>query len=136
MTMTKCLELYVAFYVPSEGNYQHWALFLDDGAKSIIWEVEGQHPNFERVERIGNPEVSPGRRFRECIYVGDLLTDDLPDIRRVIQNVLVDNETFEWDCQEYVLDILEALVDEFILEDTATYAEVHDILITRRGPMI
>lgn len=42
------------------------------------------------------------------------------DIRRVenaVRTVHVDNETVEWDCQEYVLDILQKLEDEFDVEE-------------------
>lgn len=36
-------------------------------------------------------------------------------VKQISETVAVDNKTFEWDCQEYVLDILDRL-EEGIIE--------------------
>lgn len=35
-------------------------------------------------------------------------------VKQISETVIVDNKTFEWDCQEYVLDILDRLEEERI----------------------
>lgn len=37
-------------------------------------------------------------------------------VKQISETVAVDNKTFEWDCQEYVLDILDRLEEERIIE--------------------
>lgn len=49
----------------------------------------------------------------------------------------VENETVEWDCQNYVLEILDVLEDEFILEsDNEEYHEATEILRGKRGAVV
>lgn len=39
-------RLFVAIYRPDEGNYDHWALYLKNGAEEKVHEVTGEHPYF------------------------------------------------------------------------------------------
>jgi hypothetical protein len=126
-------QLYVVFYRPRYGNYQHWALYIDDGEDGIIFEVVGSHPNFRRNVVHSKPEKS--RNFLNKIYVGPLSKDDIKRVENAVRTVYVDNETVEWDCQEYVLDILQKLEDEFIVEeDDEDYQEAKKELKKKRGP--
>ncbi|KAJ5689001.1 hypothetical protein N7462_003393 [Penicillium macrosclerotiorum] len=128
-------RLYVAFYRPWEGNYTNWALYIDDENESIIFEVLGQHPYFKRNVRFTRPEYSADFLGKE--YVGVIRRSDIPYIWNIAASVYVDNETVEWDCQDYVLDILDRLVDEFILNEwDEDYREARHILKWKRGPII
>ena len=42
---------------------------------------------------------------------------DLEAIKKVIAGTEVDNETLEWDCQDYVLEILDNLEVECLIDD-------------------
>lgn len=48
-------ELYIAIYQPKEGNYKHWALYLENGSEHTIFEVIELYPNFERNVMSGKP---------------------------------------------------------------------------------
>lgn len=106
-------KLYVVFYRPRYGNYQHWALYLESETENIIFEVIGQHPNFQRNAVSAVPENS--RSFISKLYVGVIGKNDVQGVRDAAKTVKVDNETMDWDCQDYVLEILDKLEAEFIL---------------------
>ncbi|KAI9744121.1 MAG: hypothetical protein M1818_002273 [Claussenomyces sp. TS43310] len=105
-------KLYIAMYRPRYGNYEHWALILDADDYQTTFEVTGEHGTFERNVLSNNPE-QPLRR----IQVGTINQRDLPELFKIIQGVEVDNETSEWNCQDYVLEALEKLVDECIVDE-------------------
>lgn len=128
-------KLYVVFYRPRYGNYQHWGLYLDDEEESLIFEVTGEHPRFERNVVRARPERS--RSFLQKLFVAVISKDDIEPIKYVAKTVPVDNETVEWDCQEYVLDLLDKLEDEFILEkDDEDYRDARETLMEKRGAIV
>lgn len=62
---------------------------------------------------------------------------DIETVKQVAQTVPVDNETVEWDCQEYVPDMLDRLEDEFVLDrDDEDYQDARETLGDRRGAMV
>lgn len=128
-------HLYVVFYRPRYGNYQHWALQLESDKDSIIFEVVGQHPKFERNVLEVKPERSGS--FIRKLYVGALSDSDIERVKSAARQVPVDNETSEWDCQDYVLEILDRLQDDYVLdEDDEDYREARKELRTKRGAII
>ncbi|PYH92378.1 hypothetical protein BO71DRAFT_26457 [Aspergillus ellipticus CBS 707.79] len=128
-------KLYVAFYRPRYGNYQHWALYIDDDKESIIFEVTGQHPNFQRNVVYARPDAS--RSYVSNVYVATLRDDDIADVKEAARQVRVDNDTVDWDCQDYVLELLDKLEDEFILEENdEDYREARKELKKRRGAIL
>ncbi|GKZ59209.1 hypothetical protein AnigIFM49718_005071 [Aspergillus niger] len=103
----------VAIYHPRYGNFQHWALHLHSDTEDLIFEVD------------------------ESLFVCQIGSPDIPTVKNVVDATPVDNETLEWDCQDYVLDILEGCEREAVLEDEdADYAEAMEILRSRRGPIL
>lgn len=129
------LELYVAFYRPRQGNYSHWALYIDDEYDPVIFEVVGKLPQFERSIRHTRPENSA--RFLGKQFVGIILRSDVPDIWNIASSANVDNETMEWDCQDYVLEVLGLLADNYILdEQNEDFCEALDLLEWKRGPIL
>ncbi|KXG52958.1 uncharacterized protein PGRI_000080 [Penicillium griseofulvum] len=106
-------KLYVVFYRPRYGNYHHWALYVDDEDVPMIFEVIGQHPNFMR--NVVKAKAEKSKSFLGKEYVG----------------------TVEWDCQDYVLEILDKLEDEFVLEeDDEDYREARRVLKEKKGAII
>ena len=58
-------------------------------------------------------------------------------VKQTAGTVPVDNETVEWDCQGYVLDILDNLADEFILDPgDEDYRDSREILEGKRGAIL
>lgn len=125
-------KLYVVFYRPRYGNYHHWALYVDDEDVQMIFEVIGQHPDFKR--NVVNAKAEKSKSFLGKEYVGIISKADIERIKNVASTIPVDNETVEWDCQDYVLEILDKLEDEFVLEeDDEDYREARSILKEKRG---
>lgn len=116
--------LFIAMYRPLEGNYYHWAFFLQ-ASRPLVFEVTGSHPSFSPQLSNETPETSSRRdRLFECIHVGDINTVDIEQLKEKINIQNVDNETVEWNCQNYVLEALESLVEEFIVDgDDEVYVD-------------
>ncbi|RMZ86476.1 hypothetical protein DV736_g6298, partial [Chaetothyriales sp. CBS 134916] len=128
-------QIYVVFYRPRYGNYRHWALYLQSDAGHVIFEVTGSHPNFKKNEVKANPQDSGSYLGKQ--YVGVISDKDIPAVRKAVAEVKVDNETTEWDCQEYVIDILDKLEEELILEeDDEDYKEARKALRKKRGATV
>lgn len=112
-------KLYIAIYKPRYGNYKHWALFLES-TESVIFEVVGEQGAFRKNTITGNSKNTT--RHEKSILVADINEQDVPELKKVLSQVNVDNETMEWNCQDYVLDVLEALREDCIIdEDDAHY---------------
>ena len=128
-------KIFVVFFRPLDGNYQHWALYLDKGDEHEIFEVDGSHPNFQRNTYTTDPRKA--FNFIGSIYVGPISDADIPAMRNSVALVDVNNETIEWDCQDYVLEILDKLEEEMILEgDDEDYANAREDLFERRGAIL
>ncbi|KAB8256781.1 hypothetical protein BDV32DRAFT_90495 [Aspergillus pseudonomiae] len=128
-------NLYVVFYRPRYGNYQHWALYFDGEKNGVIFEVIGQHPNFRPNVVYARPDSS--KSYLGNLYIGTLSPGDLKHVEKAAEETPVDNETLEWDCQEYVLGILDKLEDEFVLDsEDEDYQAAREELSNKRGAMI
>lgn len=108
-------KLYIAIYQPTEGNYKHWALYLENGSEHSIFEVIGSHPNFERNVVSGKPQSTS--RHRKNILVAKIRNQDVEELKTYMANVKVDNETALWNCQDYVIEAIEGLYDECIIDE-------------------
>ncbi|KAI9802928.1 MAG: hypothetical protein M1825_002159 [Sarcosagium campestre] len=97
------------------GNYLHGALYLENGDEKSIYEVTGEHPDFRKNVMQADPAAS--RRHVRNILVATIETRDIQELVETIDKVHVDNETVEWNCQDYVLETLEALLDECIIDE-------------------
>ncbi|KAE8377065.1 hypothetical protein BDV26DRAFT_264378 [Aspergillus bertholletiae] len=127
--------LYVAIYHPRYGNYQHWALHLHTATEDLIFEVDGEHPSFQKMTSRGKPSDSDSLIM--SLLVGEIGDPDVPTVKAAVGAARVDNETLEWDCQEYVLEILGACEQEAVLdEDDEHYVEVMKFLKSKRGPIL
>jgi len=81
----------------------------------LIFDVKGRHPNFRRSERQANPRNS--RSYIKSIYLAEVREDDIKAFKEAVAATKVDNETSEWDCQDYVLEILDKLEAECLIVD-------------------
>lgn len=127
--------LYVAFYRPRYGNYQHWALYLETDAGDEIFEVTGSHPNFRPNTIRADPRSSGS--FLRLMLLDTISQGDIGIVRQEVQKTAVDNETVEWDCREYVLDIIERLEEECVLDvDDREYAKRKRSVKAKRGAIV
>lgn len=102
---------------------------------SIVFQVTGQHPEFERNVYYEHPENIEG--FIRKLYVGVLGDNDIQRVKDAVESIRVDNETSEWDCQDYVLEILDRLEEEYILEeDDEDYQAAREELKSKRGAIL
>lgn len=71
------------------------------------------------------------------IVISVLVKGDTNRIKEIASSQHVDNETTEWDCQDYLLELLEKLEDEYILDgDDEEYCEAKKELKKRRGAIV
>lgn len=128
-------KLYVVFYRPRYGNYQHWALYLQTNTDNLIFEVTGSHPNFQRNVVKADPRNS--QNFIRMIFMDTVSPGDIATVQDVARTTKIDNETVEWDCQEYVLDMLEILEEECVVGgDEKTYKDAKKELKKKRGAIV
>lgn len=80
----------------------------------MIYRVIGRHGTFQRNVVHTRPDNSI--RFEGTIYLGEVADQDFDDFEKTITATNVDNETVEWDCQGYVLEILDNLEDAYIID--------------------
>jgi hypothetical protein len=73
------------------------------------------------------------KNFLRKTYIGAIGKNDIKKVENAVRTVPVDNETVEWDCQEYVLDILQKLDDFIVEEDDEDYREAKKELKKKRG---
>lgn len=68
------------------------------------------------------------------VYIGTLSPGDLKHVEKAVKETPVENETLEWDCQEYVLEILYKLEDDFVLDgEDEDYQAAREELSNKRG---
>lgn len=108
-------KLYVVMYRPRWGNYEHWALYLDNDDEHTIYEVIDEHPRFKKNEGKGRPQHS--NRYLRSYQVGTINTDDISTFRSEVAKAKVDNATVHWNCQDYVVELVEQLVTECIIDE-------------------
>ncbi|KAH8816979.1 hypothetical protein F5884DRAFT_241413 [Xylogone sp. PMI_703] len=125
-------KLYGIIFHPRHSNFQHWALYLQSSDNDIIFEVEGEHPNFKPNVMRTKPENIAD--FSHKIFIAEINNSDVQKLEHVVCETPVDNETAEWDGQEYVFDILERLEVECIVDkDDEEYHEAKEELKAKRG---
>lgn len=77
-------QLYVIFYQPRYGNYQHWALYLQ-GPKHLIFEVIGSHPNLHTNEVEADPQKSGS--YLGKLYFGAISDKDITTVSECVTAV-------------------------------------------------
>ena len=75
-------RLYVAIYRAVHGNYEHWALYLENRTEHKIYEVVGEHPQFQPNVVSGKPTSTS--RHKKNILVDDISANDVKELEKVI----------------------------------------------------
>ncbi|KAB8360949.1 hypothetical protein FH972_024681 [Carpinus fangiana] len=122
-------SLYILMYKAESANYDHWALMLQERDSRTIFEVEGEHPSFTRRSGIVGV-VDAHRRTKKCVYIAAIREREIPEFRGIIQDLAIDNETLDWNCQDYVLEGLDEFVEAGIIDDDDTdYVETRSAVV-------
>ncbi|KAL9087186.1 MAG: hypothetical protein Q9159_003753 [Coniocarpon cinnabarinum] len=128
-------NLYIAIYRPHYGNFEHWGLCMEHDGEFTTFEVEGQHPEFVKNTHQGDP--SNDERHLESIFVACIRKSDASSVKQAFDDANVDNETTEWNCQDFVLEMLAVLRDvEIVDEDDEEYETGRQEALDKHfGPM-
>ncbi|GIK00058.1 hypothetical protein Aspvir_004073 [Aspergillus viridinutans] len=114
--------IYVAIF-KGGGIYKHWALFIDEPqADETLLQVKGSDGRFryEAEKR----DARNSQSLVELVYLCDVDVAKANRIRDVARKIPVHNEISGWNCQDYVLDLLNALENDGVLNsDDADYTE-------------
>ncbi|KAL9622067.1 MAG: hypothetical protein Q9160_003566 [Pyrenula sp. 1 TL-2023] len=94
--------------------------------------VVDEHPNFEKNVFKSRPENSV--RFLRSYQVGTISPADLLAYYGEVDRAKVDNDTAHWNCQDYVIEIVEALLEECVI-DEEDYLGVRESILSHYGPL-
>jgi len=127
-------KLYVAMYRPVAGNYEHWALYLENNSEHTIYEVTGEYPHFKLNVVPGKPTST--NRHRTSIFVYDVNATDIPDFKNAISSMKPNNSISHWNCQDYVIESLDKLEEECVIDgDEKAYISAKKQVKTHFGPL-
>lgn len=129
--MSSTLQITVVFFKLIEGNFDHWALWLHGPAVNKLFQVAGDYAEMEA--QVLDEDTRDNPRLYKCINVGEIVCDDQMALEAKINTVAVRNDVALWDCQDYVLDILDALEGDAFVGGDEDYAHLRRVLGSFRG---
>ncbi|KAJ5707402.1 hypothetical protein N7488_007203 [Penicillium malachiteum] len=93
----------------SEASYKHWGLFIDSPTtnQQIVLHVEGFSQNFRFDRQFDDPRNAD--RFKELIYLCDVPVSHIASIDQAAEEAEIHNEFAGYNCQDYVLELLDDL---------------------------
>ncbi|KAJ5929200.1 hypothetical protein N7454_007048 [Penicillium verhagenii] len=109
------IPLYIAV-THGDGAFKHWGLFIDDKNQTdkTVLQVKGSDGSF-RYEA----ETKDARNSPDLIQLIYLCNVDLPkanSIKSIAGRVEVHNDISGWNCQDYVLDLMDELEEKGVLD--------------------
>ncbi|KAF4220309.1 hypothetical protein CNMCM8980_007814 [Aspergillus fumigatiaffinis] len=108
------IKVYVAIS-DDGGVYKHWALFIDQAeAEATLLNVRGSDGRFryETEKR----DVRYDESLVELVYLCDVDVAKANTIRNIARTIPVHNEISGWNCQDYVLDLLDELEERKVID--------------------
>lgn len=130
--MSETVELAVVFFKLVEGNFDHWALWLHGPSYNKLFQVTGDYA--EMRAQMLDEDPTDNTRLYQTITLDDILIDRIQAVEACIYGVRVQNDVALWDCQDYVLDVLDTLEDNGFLGGHAGYLRTRKALTRLRGP--
>lgn len=116
-------------YTPLEHSTSHWAIYLpiipkdvdpddDDGCEHLIYQATGPENSLGSIVSAVNPRHS--RRCREVILVSSIDTvRDIEETKTKLKEHPMSNNVTSWNCQDWVMEVLETLEGEELLDSPA-----------------
>ncbi|KAJ9214762.1 hypothetical protein DTO166G4_3594 [Paecilomyces variotii] len=114
--MPPTTRLYIAFYNDPDSVYKHWALFIDGPTHTdkTILNIMGSSTRYRFEMRTSNPRQE--QNLLELFYLCDVDTSRTNTIKHIAENAVIHNEYPGYNCQDYVLDVLEELESRGIVD--------------------
>lgn len=126
-------RLYVAMYKPVTGNYEHWALYLEDNDNHKLFQVVGAHPTF--TDNVTIAKSASTERHKRSIFISDINTIDLEELGKAVGAVVPDNSIVPENYQDYIIEVLEKFEEECIVDaDEEAYIGAKKELMEHYGP--
>ncbi|PWY80799.1 hypothetical protein BO94DRAFT_470732 [Aspergillus sclerotioniger CBS 115572] len=106
--MSPTSKLYVAIY-NAEGIYKHWNIFIDGptAKEKIILQAMGSSTRYRFDESNYNARESPDLLL--LVYLCHVQNSSFGAIRDAAREVVIHNEFPGYNCQDYVLELLDLL---------------------------
>lgn len=126
----------VAIY-DETGIFKHWSLLLDSSNNADKTEIQvmGSDGRFWFEEKRSNARIADN--LLDVFFLCDIDTSKLSSIKEIAKNLPVRNEISGWNCQDFVLDVLEALEEEGIIEGgNKDYAKRKEELKKRQDGLV
>lgn len=113
-------------------DFYHWTFYIHNPSTGLHrqYEVEGE-ANFLSRNILSEPPDSS--RLIKTIPVGHISQKSIPLLEAVIEKVEIRNDIFSWDCQDYVIEILDALQEAELLGEMEGYEDVRRHIGLMRG---
>lgn len=130
--MASTTRLCVAIY-DDGGVYKHWSLFIDGptDAEQTIVHIMGSSTNYRFDKRESNARKSAA--LSELIYLCDVPNSKTTMIIEVAEKAPIHNEFPGYNCQDYVLDLLDDLEGRRIINgNDSNYKNQKEVVKVRQ----
>lgn len=113
--MSSTSELHIAIYNDG-GVYKHWALFIDGPTdpEKIILNIMGSSTRYRFEMRNSNAREEAA--LLELVYLCHVDNSKINAITDVAQEITIHNEAPGYNCQDYILQLLDELEEKEVLD--------------------
>ncbi|KAM6508374.1 hypothetical protein FALCPG4_018241 [Fusarium falciforme] len=132
---TEFLNLYCAMYTPRFGNFYHWAfaLYRPSTQTWLLLEVTQEDPESPFVPEARQVDPRSSRRcLQPLTYLGQMNAGWMESLEEMVEQIPVPGEAASWNCQDYVMDIWEAMLGYGMI-DQDTYNEGYNRMLPYYG---
>lgn len=110
------IKVFVAIF--NHGSmYRHWAFYIDDDTNPTILQVKGS-PGHRRYEELNHQNPAPDESLYEMQQVGTISKSQIKAVKAFAEGLEVKNTQLSWNCQDWVLEMIEELCEGDILDMT------------------
>ncbi|KUL81569.1 hypothetical protein ZTR_09937 [Talaromyces verruculosus] len=126
--MPSTAGLHVAIYNDG-GVYKHWSLFIDGPTddEKVLLHIMGSSTRYRFEMRNSNARTSAS--LSELIHLCDVDVSKIGPIKAAAGNAVIHNEFAGYNCQDYVLELLDDLEEKNIIDG-------HDANYKRKKSMV
>lgn len=98
-----------------DGAFKHWGLFIDEANQKnkTVLQVQRSNGQFQYAPETEDVRKSPD--LLELIYICNVDVTKANEIQKIASEAAVLNDIRGWNCQDYVLDLMEMLEEKRVL---------------------
>ncbi|KAJ5809477.1 uncharacterized protein N7503_001695 [Penicillium pulvis] len=98
-----------------DGVFKQWSLFIDEETQNnkTVLQVKGSDGHFRYEHETKDIRKSPD--LLELVYICNVDVTKANDIQKIASEAAVLNDIRGWNCQDYVLDLIELLEEKKVL---------------------